>query len=185
MTASLLYVFWHWKRPSIQRAAYETHQRSFHAMFEAHPPEGFVSSSSSLVEGAPWANVGDIAYEDRYCLHDAGALDTLDRSVAIAPYREAHGSAAKGAAGGVAGLYRVRLGAPLRGPRHALWFGKGEGVSYDDMVGLLAPLIREAESVLWMRRMVLGPTPEFCLQSMAPVSLPPSLHALHLRLQPL
>ena len=185
MTASLLYVFWHWKRSCIEGAEYEAHQRSFHATFEAHPPEGFVCSSSSLIQGAPWANSGDVAYEDRYCLLDAAALDTLDQSVAVDPHREAHASAAKGAAGGSAGLYRVRLGVPLSGPRHAWWFARGPGMTYEDLVGLLAPLIREGESVMWMRRMVLGPTPEFCLQSVAPLSLPLQLSTLQLRLQPL
>jgi hypothetical protein len=186
MTAAgpLVYVFWHWARPSIGREEYEAHQRTFHETFAAHPPDGFVGSSSSMVSGAPWANAGSLAYEDRYVLRDAAALDTLDESVANPPHLEAHRNAAKGAAGGAAGLYRVRLGAPLAGPRHAAWFAKGEGVVYDDFLALMDPLVREGEAVLYMRRMVLGPTPEFCLQSVAPVTLPSSLRRVELLLHP-
>lgn len=185
VAAQLLYVFWHWRRPSSERAEYEAHQRAFHAAFEAYPPDGFVDSSSSVVVGAPWANGGNIAYEDRYALRDAGVLDTLDRSVTADPHRGAHEGAVKGVAGGTAGLYRVRLGVPVAGPRHALWFGKGEGMPYDTLVALIAPLVRNGESVLWMRRMVLGPTPEFCLQSVMPMRLPPPWSPLELKLEPI
>jgi hypothetical protein len=183
--APLLYVFWHWRRPSIERAEYEAHQRSFHATFAAHAPDGFVGSSSSAVTGAPWANGGDMAYEDRYALRSAGALDTLDQSVTADPHRRAHDGAVNGVAGGTAGLYRVRLGVPLPGPRHASWFGKCEGMSYDTLIALVAPLVQDGESVLWMRRMVLGPTPEFCLESVRPLNVPAPLSALELKLEPI
>jgi hypothetical protein len=183
--AQLLYVFWHWRHAAADRAEYERRQLSFHAAYEAHPPGGFVGSSSSVVVGAPWANGGDIAYEDRYALRDASALDTLDQSVAADPHRRAHEGAVQGVAGGTAGLYRVRLGVPVSNPRHALWFGRGEGMTYGALVAVLAPLVRDGESVLWMRRMVLGPTPEFCLESVTPMSLPPPLLPLELELEPI
>ena len=181
----LLYVFWHWSHAHTDRAEYEARQRSFHAAFEAHPPDGFVGSSSSVVVGAPWANGGDTAYEDRYALRDASALDTLDQSVTADPHRRAHEGAVQGVAGGTAGLYRVRLGVLLASPRCALWFGKSEGMTYDALMTLLSPLVRDGESVLWMRRMVLGPTPEFCLESVAPMSLPATLSPLELQLEPI
>lgn len=183
--APLLYVFWHWRRPSIERAEYEAHQQAFHAAFAAHPPEGFVGSSSSVITGAPWANGGEVAYEDRYAVRDAAALDTLDRSVTADPHRPAHEGAVKGVSGGTAGLYRVRLGVPLPEPRHALWFAKAEMMTYDTLIALLAPLVRDGESVLLVRRMVLGPTPEFCLQSVAPLTVPPSLSPFELTLEPI
>lgn len=183
--AMLIYVFWHWKRPSMDTAEYEAHQRAFHAALAARPPAGFSRSTSSAVTGAPWANGGGAAYEDRYFVRDSAALDALEGGVTSGPRQRAHDHAAVGAAGGTAGLYRVRLGAPPAAPRYASWFSRPEGMSYDQLFALLAPLVNEHDSVLWMRRMVLGPPAEFCLQSAAPLKVPPPLCPLQLTLRPL
>jgi hypothetical protein len=56
-------------------------------------------------------------------------------------------------------------------------------MQYDELFALVSPLIGEGRGVLWMRRMVLGPTPEFCLQSSEFPDLPASLVALLLTLR--
>ena len=128
------------------------------------------------------------AYQDRYFIRGAAALDALDRSVTRGPRQRAHRSAAAGAAGGTAGLYRARLGTPSPTPLHALWFSKPAGMTYDELLAVLDPVVRRGESVLWMRRLVLGPTPEFCLETAAPVAptleLPALALAFHARVWP-
>ena len=180
----LAYVFWHWRRPPVARAAYEARQRAFHAALAERRPAGFSRATSAALSGAPWANAGGDAYEDRYLIADASALDALDEAVGRGALRHAHGEAAGGAAGGTAGLYRARLGVPLAAAARAAWFAKPAGTSYDELLAAMAPLVREGESALWMRRLVLGPTPEFCLESTTPVELPPHLGALALALRP-
>lgn len=173
---SLAYVLWHWRRPQVAAEAYETQLSAFHAALAAIPPAGFSHSISAAVGGVPWANGGADAHEDWYFLRDGAALDSLDASVARGRRQQAHDAAATGAASGTAGLYRARLGSPLAAPRHAVWLSRTGGVSYDEWFALLAPHVQEGESVLWMRRMVLGPT-EFCLQSTTAIELPPPLGA--------
>lgn len=57
-------------------------------------------------------------------------------------------------------------------------------MSYASLFGILEPVVRSQQGGLWMRQMVLGPTPEFCLSSGAPVALPPSIDAKYLALAP-
>ena len=71
-----------------------------------------------------------------------------------------------------------------REPGIAHWFGKPEGMSHDDLFSRLAPLVDRAQGALWMRQMVLGPTPEFCLHSWAAVELPPGIAGHTLSLTP-
>ena len=66
----------------------------------------------------------------------------------------------------------------------AAWFSKPDGMGYDQLFAAVEPLLRSSAGVLWCRQMVLGPTPEFCLQSSAPVVLPPSITALTLQCRP-
>lgn len=182
--AALAYVFWHWKQPAVSAAKYEARQRAFHAALAEHPPTGFARSISTALDGAPWANGGGPAYQDRYLIQDSASLDALDACVRSGARQETHDSAASVAAGGTAGLYRARLGAPVAAPRYALWFAKPPGTTYDELLALWGPLVRGGESVLWMRRMVLGPTPEFCLESVTPLDLPRRLGAIALTLRP-
>jgi hypothetical protein len=184
MDATLAYVFWHWRQPQVPAAEYERRQRDFHAALAAHPPDGFSHSASSALTGAPWANGGAEAYQDRYLIADSCALDALDRAVVGGAQRAAHDRAAGAAASGVGGLYRARLGAALPAPRHAQWFGKPRTSSYDDLLARFEPLVRPHESVLWMRRLVLGPTPEFCVESTKPFEIPSDLEPLALSLRP-
>ena len=58
----------------------------------------------------------------------------------------------------MAGVYALRRGAArLSDAGRAVWFDTTAGVSYDEFFGRLG----ERRS-LWLRQMVLGPTPEFC-----------------------
>ena len=162
----LAYVFWHWRRSTVDAAEYEGRQRDFHAALAANPPVGFVRSTSAAVTGAPWANNGGEAYQDRYFISSSAALDELDHAVGSGRRRMAHDGAAAVAAGGIAGLYHVRLGEAMDAPALSSWFSKPAGMTYEQLFAELAPIVEGGQGSLWMRKLVLGPTPEFCLDSL-------------------
>lgn len=179
----LAYVFWHWRKPSLSASEYEARQRAFHDALLAAPPAGFVHSYSHALTGAAWANGGGDAYEDWYVLDGSAALDALNQGAISASRRTSHDLAAAASAGGTAGLYSLRLGAAPEGPSAARWFAKPDGMRYETLLELCSPLCAQG-AALFMRHMVLGPSPEFCLQSEEPVALPPVLAAQSLTLRP-
>lgn len=178
----LAYVFWHWRRPETAAAAYETAQRRFHAALANTSAPGFARSHSAAVRGAPWAAQGGEAYEDWYLVAAAAALDPLNHAAVSAALQAPHNAAAALAAGGAAGLYSLRGGAALPAPTHATWFAKPAGMTYPQLDAALRELVRDG-ACLWMRYMVLGPTPEFCLHSGAELELPGPFTGLRLKLR--
>jgi hypothetical protein len=54
---------------------------------------------------------------------------------------------------------------------------------YDELWNAFAPLVQTGRAALWMRRMVLGPSPEFCLQSAESMTLPAACAPLHVALR--
>ncbi|HJU64692.1 MAG TPA: hypothetical protein VJ596_03405 [Gemmatimonadaceae bacterium] len=181
----MAYVFWHWKRPTVSEVEYERLQREFHGALMAAPSTGFARSFSVALTGAPWANRREDAYEDWYLVRDSAALDPLNDAAVTASRRAPHDAAAAAAAGGTAGLYRVRLGETLTVPSLAYWFAKPDGMSYDRLWELCSPLVREGRGALWIRHMVLGPSPEFCLHAVAETPLPAGISSLRLVLRPI
>jgi hypothetical protein len=182
----LAYVFWHWRRPEIAREEYERRQQRFHAALQAAPSAGFLTSRSVAIRGAPWAASGGEAYEDWYLMKDSAALDPLNQAAVTAPRQLSHDAAAAVADSGIAGLYRLRLGGVAEeAPSLGAWFSKPAGMGYDQLFSTVEPLLRSSAGALWCRQMVLGPTPEFCLQSSAPLVLPASITPLTLQLRPI
>jgi hypothetical protein len=168
----LAYVFWHWKRTAVVATDYEDRQRAFHAALAAAPSAGFLGSFSVGLSHAPWAAGGDDAYEDWYLMEGFAALGLLNAAAVSTSRAVPHDAAAAVAAGGAGGLYALRRGATLHQPRYAHWFGKPEGMSYNDLVARLAPVVDQVQGALWMRQMVLGPAEEFCLHATVTVPLP-------------
>jgi hypothetical protein len=180
----LAYVFWHWPRPDVQRPDYEQRQRRFHAALRDAPSPGFLGSRSYAVNGATWTGGGGDAYEDWYLVENSAALDPLNEAAVTASRQAPHDAAAAGAAGGTAGLYRLRRGdVDSAAPLAAGWFGKPAGMSYAELDVALEPVVRGSGGVLWMRQMVLGPTPEFCLQCPQSVRLPAGFEAMWVTLR--
>lgn len=180
----IAYVFWHWKQPGVGAPEYERAQRAFHAAMAASPPAGFHWSQSFAISGCPWAAQGGEAYEDRYLVDDFPALTALESGAVSAPRQAAHDAAAAVAAGGAAGIYELKLGTPMHAPRQAAWFAKPAGVTYAALWTLLDPVVQQTGSAVWMRKMVLGPTPEFCLYSAGPLVLPAPLFPMTVPLRP-
>jgi hypothetical protein len=171
----LAYVFWHWRRAEVSAADYEALQRRFHAALQAAPPAGFLSSRSLAVTGAPWAAGGGEAYEDWYLVADSAGLDPLNEAAISASRQGPHNAAAAAAAGGTAGLYRLRLGEAGPPPQAIAWFSKPAGMSYGELFAKLEPTVRTERAALWGRQMTLGPALEFCLHTARPVPLPAPL----------
>jgi hypothetical protein len=103
-------------------------------------------------------------------MRDMSALPALNEGAISGPRRDPHDAVAHLAGGGTAGLYGLRAGSALRSPAAAAWFGKPAGMTYAALDQALAPFA--AAGALWMRQMVLGPSPEFCLHTAELVTLP-------------
>ena len=180
----LAYVFWHWRRPSAERDAYESAQQSFQRALAGSPSAGFVRSFSHAIVGAPWANQGGEAYEDWYLVRDAAALDPLDEAAVSAGRKSAHDVAASLAAAGTAGLYQLKLGTAPTAPRSAQWFVKPAGMSYGQMFAAVEPALAPVGGSLWVRKMTLGPAPELCVLASQPAALAPQFQMFASQLRP-
>src|SRR5690349_16602672 len=106
----LAYVFWHWRQPSIEAEAYEANLRQFHKTLQLHKPLGFHFSVVYSIVGAPWLSTSSDAYEEWYVLDDSAAMDRINHAAVNGPCEEPHNLVARNAAGGVGGLYRLRIG---------------------------------------------------------------------------
>ncbi len=152
----LAYVFWHWPAPEVDAARYAETLVAFHRVLASVPSPGLRGSRVYEVQGAPWVPVPR-AFEDWYLLDDFTALGALNEAAVSGARREPHDSAARLAAGGHGGVYRMLAPALRRPSPTTTWCSKPAGVPYAEFLSKL-PL---AET--WQRQMVLGPAPEFCL----------------------
>ena len=165
----LAYVFWHWPQPGIDTETYVEHVVAFHRTLNENKPVGFRGSRVFHMHGVNWLDTNGDAYEDWYLLENSAALDRINDAAVSGPCEAPHNLVAREAAGGTAGLYRLKLGSAFEPARFALWLSKPEGVSYPDFYSTLEPIVTGA---LWQRQMTLGPTTEFVIHSATPVQLP-------------
>jgi hypothetical protein len=171
----LAYVFWHWRRPEVGVDAYEQRLGAFQQSLADAPPAGLHFGRCLAVDGVPWANRGQTAYEDWYLLGGSADLDPLNDAAISASRQRPHDEAAAAAAAGVAGLYRLRSGTASAVPSHAYWFDKPRTVPYRVLVDALDPVVRSTGGALWIRHMTLGPATEFCLHAPPGCALPESV----------
>jgi len=166
----LAYVFWHWPQPGVDAETYVDHLVAFHRTLNANKPIGFNGSRVFCMRDVSWLETTGDAYEDWYLLDDSSALDRINEAAVSGVCEAPHNRVAREAAGGTAGLYRVKIGSPtFEDPRFALWLSKPEGISYPDFYSTLKPIVTGA---LWQRQMTLGPTTEFLIHSSTPIQLP-------------
>lgn len=152
----LAYVFWHRPRPEVDRDRYEAAVVDYHRVLGSEALDGVHGSASYRVDAVPWLGEG-ACYEDWYRLEGSYAIDILDLAAVSGRLTEPHRAVASLCGEMTAGLYELRLGEPAGGGT-AAWFRKAAGETYDELYARLA-----GKGALWRRRMVLGPTPEFCL----------------------
>lgn len=166
----LAYVFWHWPQPGVDTETYVDHLVSFHRTLNANKPDGFRGSRVFRMHGVSWLDTTGDAYEDWYLLDDSSALDRINEAAVSGACEAPHNVVAREAAGGTAGLYRLKLGVVSDEPRFAQWLAKPFGVPYPDFYSRLESIVANAS--LWQRQMTLGPTAEFVIHSSTPVELP-------------
>lgn len=179
----LAYVFWHWKRAHVAPREYELRQCAFHEALVDPPIVGFRHSFSFAPIGTPMPNGPNDGYEDWYLVDDFAALGAINREAVARSRTVPHAEAAALAEGGTAGVYELVCGSVAADAAHAHWFGKPQGVRYDEFLRQLTPLVAAADGALWMRQMTLGPAREYCLHARADVTLPAVLAALVLPLR--
>jgi hypothetical protein len=179
----LAYVFWHTAAPSVSPAEYERSIAAFQESLMALRPPGYRRALVFRVEGAPWIGDGAVAYEERYLLDGSQSLDVLNWAAVSSACRETHDHIARQAAQGTAGLYRLAHGrGDLADVRVAAWFAKPHGWPYESLPARLMEPLAGTDAALWIRHMVLGPSPELCLQSSREATLPPGVDARVIRL---
>lgn len=169
----LAYLFWHWPQPGVDSETYVEHLVGFHRTLNEHKPVGFQGSRVFRFHGANWLETKGEAFEDWYLVDDSAALDRINEAAVTGPCEAPHNFVAREAAGGTAGLYRLRRGEIVDDVRHALWLAKPDRMSYADFYATLDLVI--AGAALWGRQMTLGPTSEFVIHSATPVQLPAPL----------
>jgi hypothetical protein len=180
----LAYFFTHWPLESISAEDYEAALRSFHQSLAAHPPQGFHQSWVIAVQGLPWANRGQAAYEDWYLVDDFAALGVLNEAAVSPPHQETHMAVARMTANGKGGVYALAQGTlEAAQMRCAAWFGKPAGMSYTTCLQQLAAITNQPGAALWQRQMTLGPGLEFCLHSPHPLTLPEGFQALQIEVR--
>jgi hypothetical protein len=172
----IAYVFCHQPRPETHREDYERALVVFYQALSRARPAGLQRVSVLRAPHLPWLPADDPTFEEWYVLDDSAALDPLNDAAVSGDRLQPHNRVAAMSAAGVAGLYSLRLGdRPTSPPLAAQWFSKPDGMPYPQFFESLRPFI-EPGFVLWSRRMVLGPTPEFCLHGPRLSQLPyPSL----------
>ena len=179
----LAYVFWHWRYPHVDKAAYQKRIIDFQETLNTHKPSGFQYSTAFQIEHVPWSGGGEEAYEEWYVLDNSAALDVLNEAAVTGPCKEPHNQVARDAAGGTGGLYRLSAGEPgLAKALVALWFAKPSEMSYKQLFEIVQPEVKQASGSLWGRQMTLGPAREFCWLSPKDHQLPEILDWLEIPL---
>jgi hypothetical protein len=146
----LAYLFWHRPGGTEDRERYEQRLIEFHESLR-----GAVAESAAFrLERLPFAAGG--GYEDWYLIDDWPDLGELNRAAVSGKRRAPHDAAARLAAEGWGGVYRLVRGTSAV-PDGVRWTSKRPGESYESF------LDRERTDVVWQRQLVLGPAPEFCL----------------------
>ena len=168
----LAYVFWHWPQAGVDTKTYVDHLVTFHRTLAENKPAGFQRSRIFRINGPSWLETNGDAYEDWYLLDDSAALDVINQAAVSGVCEAPHNLVAREAAGGTAGLYRIKSGSVFNEPGFALWLSKPDGISYANFYSTLEPILTEAGGALWQRQMTLGPTTEFVIHSMNPIQLP-------------
>jgi hypothetical protein len=172
----LAYVFWHWPRQGTDPKTYETRLVQFQRALASVPIAGLCGSAVFRVPGAPWFPQGTAGYEDVYLLENSCAMDALNETAVCDACRGAHDQAVEFCAAGAGGLYALRHGQPsLQQMTRRYWLAKPRSVGYAQFDAEVLPAVSSLPFALWRRQMVLGPTPEFCLQTADEVNLPSGL----------
>lgn len=167
MSSPLGYLFWH-RAGAADPIGYEETLGSFHGALAAEPPAGFVTSWTWRLAAPPWFDGPDPTYLDLYLTADLTTLGELERAAVSGSRQAAHDRAAAAVSAGAGALMQLVAGDGTAAPGLSLSFvDKPPRAEREPFV---AGLARGGGSV-WMRRLVLGPGPEYLVAGADP--LPP------------
>lgn len=157
MSSPLGYLFWH--RPgAVEPTDYEDALRSFHGALAAAPPTGFVTSWTWRLAAPPWFDGPDPTYLDVYLTADLTTLGALERGAVSGSCQGAHDRAAEAVIAGAGALMQLVAGDGTPTAPGPLAFVDKPSRTEREL--FVADLARGGGSV-WMRRLVLGPGPEY------------------------
>ena len=159
----LAWLFWHTPHELVPRDEYHEAMAAFHRAVRRIAPPGFCGVRVLEYESTPWLPSAREVYENWYFVEDSAALDHLDRAAISADAEIEHRRIAALTSAAAAGLYRLRAGTPAAQPSRCTWLNKPRSKPYDPFIKGLS-----ASGAVWTRQMVLGPTPEFCLEGCIP-----------------
>jgi hypothetical protein len=155
----LAYLFWHRPYSATTVKQYEEALLRFQQHLRQQEPPGFRGSASFRVTALPW--LGNRAgYEDWCLLEGSWALDPLNSFAVAGPVTSAHDAAAGQMEEGYGGLYALAWGEPVLPERStAVWLTRPRGIQWRPVL----EAVRQPQTTLWRRQMVLGPGKEFAL----------------------
>jgi hypothetical protein len=164
----LAYLFWHRPAGAVAVQDYEAAAERFHASLAAHRPGGFIASACLRAAELDWLAGGGPGYEDWYLVEDYAALGVLNEAAVGHGHLTAHDAAARLAADGTGGLYRLlEGGADLAGVALATWITPTRGAHVVAIEEFLGDGMDPEHASLWRRALTLGPAPEYCLLTKA------------------
>lgn len=158
----LAWIFWHSRFREVPEEQYRQALRAFHQRIAGAAPPGFLGCRTLRYDKLPWLRTATEVFEDWYFVDGSAALDPLDEAALAAFSQDAHARVARMAATATAGIYRLRAGTPLTDPSRCFWISKPRETPYDAFIDSLS-----RTGTVWSRKMVLGPGPEFCVESNA------------------
>lgn len=183
--STLLYIFWSYPRPGIDPAVYAGRSSTFREELENYMGGQLTAETASFLSPPPpWLATAGQAFSDWWPLPNASVLDNLNEGSQVSEVKPSHDAVAALYGGGAGSLYDWKKG-ELYDPsfvNFTHWFAKPAGMSYSDLYELLEPALSAGKATLLRRRMVLGPSPEFCLASEALLELMEPIEPLTLQM---
>ena len=182
---SLHYIFWHWPRTGVDLGVYAGKLVRFQEEVENYLG-GDLSGETAAYRSAPppWIPPDVTAFSDWYAVENGTLFDKLSDVTAGPAVKVAHSELAALYGGGAGSLYDYKKGYAFDPTfvQYTHWFAKPTGMSYEDFYALLEPITSLPNTTLLRRRMVLGPSPEFCLASEKLYELPGPIVAYTLQM---
>jgi hypothetical protein len=173
---SLFYIFWSYPRADVDTGEYSLKLGAFRVALATRVGGQLVNSETYKTGAVLWLPEGVPAFCDWYQMNSSAILDTLNDYALESEVKPYHDAIAVLYGGGAGSLYDWKLGefAPAK-VAFTHWFAKPKGMTYEALYEALKDILPPAEkvtSLLLRRRMVLGPSPEFCVASEALIEFP-------------
>lgn len=159
----LAYIFWHRPYPQIEAKPYEESIVRFQSDLSRQPSPGLIGAASFRIEPVPW--LGDQpGYEDWCLLQGSWAMDPLNAYAVAGCVQGSHGHVAAQMGEGHGGLYAHAWGEIAPQPHSTIfWLTRPRGIDWRSMLEAVRSHWPAAN--VWRRQMVLGPAPEFAVET--------------------